>query len=52
MNFPDNFSTLAGFIEPGESVESALVREVQEEVGINVKNIRYFGSQLGHFQVS
>ena len=39
------FSTLAGFIEPGESCEEALVREVKEEVGINVKNIKYFSSQ-------
>ena len=39
-NFPPNFySTLAGFIEPGESVESALRREVKEEVNINIKNL-------------
>ena len=50
VNFPDNFfSTLAGFIEPGESVESALEREVLEEVGIEVKNIKYFGSQSWPF---
>ena len=50
VNFPDNFfSTLAGFIEPGESVESALKREVLEEVGIEVKNIKYFGSQSWPF---
>lgn len=39
------FSTLAGFIEPGESAEQALHREVLEEVGIHVKNLRYFKSQ-------
>lgn len=39
------YSTLAGFVEPGESLEQTLEREVREEVGIEVKNIRYFGSQ-------
>jgi NAD+ diphosphatase len=39
------FSTLAGFVEPGETLEDAVRREVKEEAGINVKNIRYFGSQ-------
>jgi NAD+ diphosphatase len=39
------YSTLAGFIEPGESVESTLRREITEEVSITIKNIRYFGSQ-------
>ena len=39
------YSTLAGFIEPGESAEEAIVREVAEEVGVRVKNIRYFSSQ-------
>ncbi|GHG86767.1 NAD(+) diphosphatase [Comamonas sp. JC664] len=44
--FPEPmFSTLAGFVEPGESLEECLAREVKEEVGIDVKNIRYFGSQ-------
>ena len=38
-------STLAGFIEPGESAEQAVVREVQEEVGIVVANVSYFTSQ-------
>ena len=48
--FPkDMFSTLAGFIEAGESCEEALEREVFEEVGIEVKNIRYFGSQTWPF---
>jgi NAD+ diphosphatase len=39
------FSVLAGFVEPGESLEEAVHREVMEEVGIKVKGIRYFGSQ-------
>lgn len=39
------FSTLAGFSEVGESLEETLVREVHEEVGVRVANVRYFGSQ-------
>jgi NAD+ diphosphatase len=39
------YSTLAGFSEIGESLEETLAREVREEVGIEVKNVRYFGSQ-------
>ena len=39
------FSVLAGFVEPGESLEEAVAREVREEVGIRVRNIRYFDSQ-------
>lgn len=39
------YSVLAGFVEPGESLEETVVREVREEVGIEVKDIRYFGSQ-------
>jgi NAD+ diphosphatase len=39
------FSVLAGFVEPGEALEDAVRREVKEEAGIDVKNIRYFGSQ-------
>lgn len=39
------YSVLAGFVEPGESLEEAVARETLEEVGITVKNIRYFGSQ-------
>lgn len=39
------FSTLAGFVEPGESLEAAVVREVAEESGVQVTNPRYMGSQ-------
>jgi NAD+ diphosphatase len=39
------YSCLAGFVEPGESLEAAVVREVAEEVAIEVTNPRYFGSQ-------
>lgn len=39
------FSTLAGFVESGETLEQAVHREVFEEVSIKVKNIRYFASQ-------
>ena len=50
VNFPENFySTLAGFIEPGESVEEALKREVMEEIGVEVDNINYFESQAWPF---
>lgn len=42
---PSRFSVLAGFVEPGETLEEAVAREVREEVGIRVCNIRYFGSQ-------
>lgn len=44
--FPGTFfSVLAGFVEPGETLEACVAREVEEEVGIRVKDIRYFGSQ-------
>ena len=44
--FPGRFySTLAGFVEPGESLEECVVREIKEEVGIDVADVRYFGSQ-------
>lgn len=42
---PGIYSVLAGFVEPGESVEDAVRREVYEESGILVDAIRYFGSQ-------
>ncbi len=44
--FPGRFfSALAGFVEPGESLEECVAREVEEEVGIKIEEIRYFGSQ-------
>jgi len=44
--FPGAFySVLAGFVEPGESLEETVAREIKEEVGIEVENIRYYGSQ-------
>jgi NAD+ diphosphatase len=47
---PNNrFSALAGFVEAGEALEQTVAREVQEEVGVEVKNIRYFGSQSWPF---
>jgi NAD+ diphosphatase len=46
------YSTLAGFVEPGEKLEEAVFREVKEESGIEVKNIRYFGSQPWPFPQS
>jgi NAD+ diphosphatase len=42
---PGIYSVLAGFVEPGESVEETVFREVHEETGVEVENIRYFGSQ-------
>ncbi|MEM7802424.1 MAG: NAD(+) diphosphatase [Chloroflexota bacterium] len=43
---PDGFySVLAGFVDPGETLEETVAREVKEEVGIDIKNIQYFGSQ-------
>ena len=39
------YSALAGFVEPGETLESTVIRETREEVGVEIKNIRYFGSQ-------
>lgn len=46
------FSTLAGFVEPGESAEHAVAREVAEEAGIAVEEIRYRGSQPWPFPSS
>jgi NAD+ diphosphatase len=43
------YSTLAGFVEPGESIEQTVHREVFEEVGLKVKSLKYFGSQSWPF---
>lgn len=42
---PGVFSALAGFVEPGETLEECAIREVREEVGIEITNLRYFHSQ-------
>ena len=41
----DFYGLVAGFVETGETLEEAIHREVEEETGIKIKNIRYFGSQ-------
>jgi NAD+ diphosphatase len=49
-NWPTGmYSTLAGFVEPGESIEQTVHREVEEEVGLKVRNLRYLGSQSWPF---
>jgi NAD+ diphosphatase len=49
-NWPSNmFSTLAGFVEPGESIEQTVHREILEEVGLRVGSLKYFGSQSWPF---
>ena len=48
--WPTNmYSTLAGFVEPGESIEQTVHREVLEEVNLKVSNLRYLGSQSWPF---
>lgn len=49
---PGRMSTLAGFVEPGESLEAAVIREIEEEVGIRVREPRYLGSQPWPFPTS
>ncbi len=49
---PGRFSTLAGFCEPGESLEDAVRREVREEVGVPVGEVTYFGNQAWPFPSS
>lgn len=45
-NFTANFySVIAGFVEPGETLEACVAREVKEETGISLRDISYFGSQ-------
>jgi NAD+ diphosphatase len=42
---PGRYSAIAGFVEPGETLEMTVARETREEVGVEVRNIQYFGSQ-------
>lgn len=45
-NFRGTFNGLvAGFLEPGETLEECVYREVMEETGLTIKNLKYFGSQ-------
>lgn len=46
---PGVYSVLAGFVEAGETLEQAIHREVAEEVGVRVRNLRYFASQSWPF---
>lgn len=46
------FSVIAGYVEPGETLEDCVRREIREEVGLEVRNIRYFGSQAWPFSGS
>ena len=46
---PGMYSALAGFVEPGESLEQCVAREVAEEVGVRISNTRYFASQSWPF---
>ena len=49
---PGRYSILAGFVEPGESLEGAVIREVDEEVGLAVTDVTYSGSQPWPFPAS
>jgi NAD+ diphosphatase len=49
---PGFFSALAGFVEPGETIEEAVAREIQEEAGVRVKNVTYFTTQPWPFPSS
>ena len=49
---PGIYSTLAGYVEAGEAVEACVHREVREEVGIEIRNLRWFGSQCWPFPYS
>ena len=49
---PGRFSALAGFVEPGETIEAAVARELKEEAGIEVADVRYVASQPWPFPSS
>jgi NAD+ diphosphatase len=46
------YSTLAGFVEPGETLEEAVAREVHEETGVSIEAVSYFASQPWPFPAS
>ena len=49
---PGRYSALAGFVEPGETMEAAVAREIREEAGIEVAHVRYLASQPWPFPSS
>lgn len=49
---PRVYSALSGYVEPGESAEDAVLREVMEETGIRIDDVRYFSSQPWPFSDS
>jgi NAD+ diphosphatase len=49
---PGRYSALAGFVEPGETIEAAVAREIREEAGIEVTGVRYIASQPWPFPSS
>jgi NAD+ diphosphatase len=49
---PGRYSTIAGFVEPGESLEDAVAREVLEETAVHVRNVNYHSSQPWPFPSS
>ncbi len=49
---PNGYATVAGFVEPGESLESAVVREVYEETGVRIESVTYHSSQPWPFPCS
>jgi len=52
-NWPEgSYSTLAGFVEPGESLEETVIREIAEEAGVCVQDVRYIASQPWPFPAS
>src|SRR4030095_8800085 len=49
---PGRYSALAGFVEPGETIEAAVARELKKEAGIDVADVRYVASQPWPFPSS